>query len=84
MKSYSICYIRKEKNMGKTLNLISSIILVIFLIFITEVIAYHEIVDFPFEVIRTSVECKSPKDCLSITVPPNMIIAICMDGYCHI
>ncbi|CAJ2666344.1 unnamed protein product [Trifolium pratense] len=70
--------------MSKTLKFVSVINLVIFLFFITEVVAHTKIIDFPFGVIPTSVKCKSPKDCLSIIVPPNMIIAICMNGYCHI
>ncbi|CAJ2643958.1 unnamed protein product [Trifolium pratense] len=81
MRSYSLCYIGNEKkNMAKTLKLVSTIILVVFLFYIVEAQEMYKYT-------RTTTECISPKDCLDIALQAlgqsDMLVARCKDGFCH-
>ncbi|CAJ2666343.1 unnamed protein product [Trifolium pratense] len=78
--------------MAKTLKFVSTIILVIFLFFITNLeevastgneVATILWLKLPYTVNPTTVKCKSPNDCPEITLKPNTIIALCVGGFCQ-
>jgi hypothetical protein len=66
--------------MARTLKLVFTIFLVVFVLFITAEVANAGY--FPFVLKPTTIACKFAKDCEEIT-KPNMAIAICLDGFCQ-
>jgi hypothetical protein len=93
MKLYSIYYARKEKKtkMSKILKFVSSI--VVFLFFITEMVAVEpkpyryklragETGGYRHILRPTLTKCTTPKDCEDIFIPPYMKFAICKNGVC--
>jgi hypothetical protein len=67
--------------MARTLKLVFTIFLVVFLLFITEEGASTPGI-FPFILKPTTIVCKFAKDCEEIT-KPNMAIAVCLGGFCQ-
>ncbi|CAJ2668419.1 unnamed protein product [Trifolium pratense] len=64
--------------MGKSLKLISTIILFIFLFFTTKEVASNP------SIFKTSIQCKTVKECPDVVEADNKYVAyICMNGYCH-
>jgi hypothetical protein len=63
--------------MSKNLILVSAI--VVFLFFITEEFDNDQ---FEFTFRKSSKKCTSPKDCEDVWKPPNMIMTICLEGFC--
>jgi hypothetical protein len=63
--------------MSKNHILVSAII--VFLFFITEVFD-NDYFEFTFK--RSSKRCTTPKDCVEVLKPPNMLMTICLNGFC--
>jgi hypothetical protein len=66
--------------MARTLKLVFTIFLVVFLLFITE-----EVVNagyFPFVLKPTNIKCKSAKDCPQM-IKPNIFVVVCAGGFCQ-
>jgi hypothetical protein len=72
---------RRKRNMARTLKLVFTIFLVVFLLFITEEVASTTGI-LPLALKPTTTACKFAKDCEEIT-KPNMAIAVCLGGFCQ-
>jgi hypothetical protein len=72
---------RREKNMARTLKLISTIFFVFFLLFISNQ-EFASGARVPLILKPTTTKCKSAYDCPEIT-RPKMTIAVCIDGFCQ-
>jgi hypothetical protein len=66
-----------KRNMSKNLILVSAI--VVFLFFITEEFD-NDYFEFTFK--DSLQRCTTPKDCEEVFKPPNIIITICLNGFC--
>jgi hypothetical protein len=66
--------------MARTLKLVFTIFLVVFLLFITQEVASAGY--FPFVLKPTNIKCKSAKDCPQM-IKPNIFVVICAGGFCQ-
>jgi hypothetical protein len=74
---------RGKKNMARTLKLVFTIFLVVFLFFITENVASEGDLDAQWKLFPTTIACEYATDCPEITIEPDMVVVVCLDGFCQ-
>jgi steroid 5-alpha reductase family enzyme len=55
----------------------------VFLFFITENVASEGDLDAQWKLFPTTIACEYATDCPEITIEPDMVVVVCLDGFCQ-